>query len=373
MASIEKYEVKTGRTARERTRYRVRYRNPAGRQTDKKGFKTKDEAERFAANLSVAMDRGDYVAPSKGRVTVSSMSSTYLAKKRAMLKVSSFQILEAAWINHVEPVWGTVALNRITPASVELWIAQLSAGQTATERGPLGASTVIRCHEVLAGILDLAVKEKRLASNPARGVELPRKLPKRKIYLTHQQVRAIAAASGHYEALVLTLAYTGMRWGEAAGLLVSAIDFKRRRIMIDRNVVQLGGRFVETTPKNGRARSVPFPPFLTPYLRLAVANKLPTASVFTQPDGKTLRRPTSGGSWLEAAQKATDAPYFTPHDLRHSAASFAISAGANVKAVQRMLGHSSAAMTLDTYADLFEDDLDTVAEALDRVARAAWA
>lgn len=54
----------------------------------------------------------------------------------------------------------------------------------------------------------------------------------------------------------------------------------------------------------------------------------------------------------------------TPHDLRHTAASLAVSVGANVKAVQRMLGHSSAAMTLDVYADLFDDDLDAVAVAL---------
>lgn len=59
-------------------------------------------------------------------------------------------------------------------------------------------------------------------------------------------------------------------------------------------------------------------------------------------------------------------PRITPHDLRHTAASLAISAGANVKAVQRMLGHASAVMTLDTYADLFEDDLGSVAEVLDR-------
>lgn len=59
-------------------------------------------------------------------------------------------------------------------------------------------------------------------------------------------------------------------------------------------------------------------------------------------------------------------PRVTPHDLRHTAASLAISAGANVKAVQRMLGHASAAMTLDVYGDLFDDDLDSVATALDQ-------
>ena len=58
-------------------------------------------------------------------------------------------------------------------------------------------------------------------------------------------------------------------------------------------------------------------------------------------------------------------PRITPHDLRHTAASLSVSAGANVKALQRMLGHVSAAMTLDTYSDLFDDDLDSVADALD--------
>lgn len=66
-----------------------------------------------------------------------------------------------------------------------------------------------------------------------------------------------------------------------------------------------------------------------------------------------------------------DWPRPTLHDLRHTAASLAISAGANVKAVQTMLGHASAALTLDTYADLFPDDLEAVADALDAAVRAA--
>ncbi|WP_419818214.1 tyrosine-type recombinase/integrase [Glaciibacter flavus] len=61
----------------------------------------------------------------------------------------------------------------------------------------------------------------------------------------------------------------------------------------------------------------------------------------------------------------------TTHDSRHTAAALAVSAGANVKAVQRMLGHVSAAMTLDRYSDLFGDDLDPVAEGLDEVSTAA--
>jgi integrase len=85
-----------------------------------------------------------------------------------------------------------------------------------------------------------------------------------------------------------------------------------------------------------------------------------------------LRHPASASGWFIYAVKRAQArdknfPTITPHNLRHTAASLAISAGANVKAVQRMLGHASAAMTLDTYADLFEDDLDDVSERVDAI------
>lgn len=73
--------------------------------------------------------------------------------------------------------------------------------------------------------------------------------------------------------------------------------------------------------------------------------------------------------WLQKALREADLDYLSPHDLRHTAASLAIQSGASVKAVQRMLGHASAAMTLDVYADLFDSDLDDVAARMDE----AWA
>lgn len=77
-----------------------------------------------------------------------------------------------------------------------------------------------------------------------------------------------------------------------------------------------------------------------------------------------LRNRNARRSWFDTAAAAIGEPGLTPHELRHTAASLAVSAGANVKAIQRMLGHASAAMTLDRYADLFDDDLDAVAERL---------
>jgi Phage integrase family len=74
---------------------------------------------------------------------------------------------------------------------------------------------------------------------------------------------------------------------------------------------------------------------------------------------------------LDAAARVIGEAGLTPHELRHTAASLAIKSGANVKAVQRMLGHASAAMTLDRYADLFDDDLDEVADRLDALRAAS--
>lgn len=77
-----------------------------------------------------------------------------------------------------------------------------------------------------------------------------------------------------------------------------------------------------------------------------------------------LRQPHTSKSWFLTGLRTAGIERMTPHDLRHTAASLAVSAGANVKVLQRMLGHKSAAMTLDTYADLFDDDLDNVATLL---------
>src|SRR4051794_10386355 len=76
---------------------------------------------------------------------------------------------------------------------------------------------------------------------------------------------------------------------------------------------------------------------------------------------------------FDQAAAAAGLPGLTPHELRHTAASLAVAAGANVKAVQRMLGHASAAMTLDVYAGLFGDDLDDLADGLDRLHRSGTA
>ena len=110
---------------------------------------------------------------------------------------------------------------------------------------------------------------------------------------------------------------------------------------------------------------MPLPEFLVPSSRASARAKAGMTCCRPGDDGEHLRRPHPTSGWFAKAVTASGIPHATPHDLRHTAASLAVSAGANVKAVQKMLGHASAAMTLDVYADLFSDDLEAVATALD--------
>jgi integrase len=223
----------------------------------------------------------------------------------------------------------------------------------------------LRAHGILAGILDAAVKDRRISSNPARGVVLPRKPKKRHVYLTHKQVENLASQSRQHGTLVRVLAYTGLRWGEAVALKVENVDLTRRRLQVDENAVTVGGEIIVGTPKSHKRRSVPMPRFLVEPMRQLMAGKASNELVFGDGFGHQ-RRPDQRGGWFVGAKKRSGLPPdLTIHDLRHTAASLAIASGANVKAVQRMLGHASAAMTLDVYADLFEDDLDAVSDALD--------
>jgi integrase len=115
------------------------------------------------------------------------------------------------------------------------------------------------------------------------------------------------------------------------------------------------------------------PAFVAAMLEDATHGRPADEPLFTGPAGGVLRGNNFRRRSLDRAAASVGLTGLTPHELRHTAASLAVSAGANVKAVQRMLGHASAAMTLDVYADLFGDDPDQVADRLDATARAAAA
>jgi len=358
MGSVHAYVTDDGK------RYRVVYRKPDNRQTNKRGFRTKKEAELFLASIDIAKAKGEFIDGAAGKATIGALGAIWIST-RGHLKPSTMRTEESAWRVHVEPKWGARSIGGIRHSEVQAWVTALSAEYSAT--------TVKRAHGVLAAILDVAVLDRRLAANVARNIKLPRKLPKRRVYLSHEQVERLAEASSN-PTIVRFLSYTGLRWGELSALRVRDLDMLRGRLKVVENAVAVGSTIAVGTPKTHAARSVAFPKFIGLELARQCEGRSRDDLIFGN-GHDFLRLPHNRTGWFAFALRrcvAADAefPRLTVHDLRHTAASLAISAGANVKAVQRMLGHASAAMTLDTYADLFEDDLDGVAGALER-ARAA--
>lgn len=343
-------------------KWRARYRDAAGKEHSRH-FPRKVDAERWVTVERSKLQRGDWTDPARARITVGELAVAWLDRKLD-LKPSTRARYASIIERHVMPSWRSVPLSAVAYEDVAAWVGRLSASG-------LSGSSVRQCHRVLSLILSDAVRGKRLQSNPAEGVELPRAAKPEKRFLSAAEVARLVDAAGRDGLAVQTLAYTGLRFGELAALRVRRVDLMRRRVEVAEAVTEVNGALVAGTPKTHQRRSVPLPRFLVDQIAPLLAGKGPDDFVFTSSTGAQLRLMNFRRRSFDKAVRQAGLDGLTPHELRHTAASLAIGAGANVKDVQRMLGHASAAMTLDVYAGLFEDSLDGVADRMDAVARAA--
>lgn len=333
-------------------------------------FARKMDAETYRDDTKAKLLRGNFVTETAGNITVEQMYEEWLTQT-AHTADSTRSTREITWETWVSPKWRKTLVRNVKRSAVRTWVSEL------VEDGA-GPATIENAVGVLRLVLGLAVEDKRIAENPATKIKLPPRQHRPRAYLTHEQVWELAEAiDPRYMTLVLFLAYAGLRFGEAAALEVRDLDLLRRRVEVRQQVTEVEGKLSWTPTKGKRRRFVPVPKFLVEPLSVLCQDKTREAQVFTSPKGETLRL----NSWRRRMWNPTidklravdaegvahrDFPDATPHDMRHTAASLAISDGANVKAIQTMLGHKRAAMTLDTYADLFPDDLESVAAAFDR-------
>lgn len=341
MASIEPYQTKAGR------RYMVRYRKPDRRQAAKKGFTTKRDAQLFASTIEVDKSQGTYIDPSAGRTTIHALGKEWL-DGLVHTKPQTKLVYDGAYRNQVVPKFGDMSVAAITTPMIRTWVAAL----TKQYKPP----TVRRAFRVLSSILDLAVDSKMIVSNPASPVRgLPRVGRRKNVYLTYPQVEAAAEHAGRYRLPVYLAAYSGLRWGEIAALDREDVDLSGH-VRVRHTLTQAGDL---STPKNGRERSVGFPAFLRPMLAEAVLAA--DDRLFSD-----MQMPRRDFGWFREMKAAAGLPdALTFHDLRHSAVSFAVQAGASIKLLQEMVGHASAATTLDVYADLIAEDVGAVAARID--------
>jgi len=322
--------------------------------------RTRAEAQRWLDEQTADLVRGDWRDPRSGRVTIGELAETWYATT-ATLKPStrlSYRSLLDAW---VLPRWSSMQVRRTDHGAVAAWSAEVGA-QTS-------ASTCRKVVGVLRSVLELAVRDRRIPSNPAIGVKLPHLPMVEQRFLDAGELEALADAmpTKRDHVLTLLLGWTGLRFGEAAALRVGSIDVLRRRLHITQAVAEVRGQIVHGTPKTHAARSIAVPGFIVPLLAEYLAT-VPRAGL-AFPDAADGPIRVTNWNRRTFTPTANDVSLIPPklrvHDLRHTAASLMIASGAGVKLVQQQLGHRTATLTLDRYAHLFPDDLDALSNALD--------
>lgn len=337
--------------------WRARYRGPDGRERSKT-FRRRIDAERWLRDELGKADRGVWVDPSAGEVTFGEWTVGWL--RGLTLKPKTRAGYESLLRSRVLPRFGSLPLAKITRAEVRAW-------QTEMLEEGLSPARVRQARQVLHAALDQAVVDDLITRNPTERVKPPKVRPRRQLFLTADQVESLAAACEERQpsagALVMLLSWSGLRWGEAVALRWSAVDVGRRRVRVQASATEIGGRLEWGSPKTHETRTVILPRFVMDRLG---TNGEPDELVFCAPKGGPLRTSNFRRDVWHPAVETSGAPGdLVPHDLRDTAASLMISAGASIKAVQRALGHASAAMTLDTYGSLFEEDLEDLADRLE--------
>jgi integrase len=354
-------------------RYDVRVRGTDGKERSRT-FRTKKEAERYERAHHAAIDSGLWIDPRAGRVTLAAWAAEW-QRTVVHLRPKSQKAYDVNLRNHILPALGDCELAKLTPSMLRGWLSDL-AGKEGRGGKPIAAGTVAQAYRTLNRVLATAVDDELIGRNPLRGVKPPRVAPEPMRFLSHDEVASLAAAIDiRYRALVYVAAYTGLRAGELVALRRSHVDVLRRTVTVVEQVQYIGRTHIVSPPKSAAGRrSVALPRLvaheLEGHLR-GLPHEDAEALVFPAPEGGYLHLENFRKRvWLPAVEHAGVGP-LRVHDLRHTCASLAIAAGADVKVLQRMLGHASAALTLDRYSHLMPGQAESVAERLDVLARAA--
>ena len=326
----------------------------------------KESAERWLRDQLTALDRGEWIDPRIRRTTVAEFAERWF-ESTAHLKPKTREGYESLLRVYVVPEFGSWRVSDVNRASVRTWLSRLQSSG-------LSPSRTRQARSALSSILEHAVDAGALRANPARGVKVSGNSDREMLFLDAGQVSRLVDEAERVEkdsgALVLLLAFSGLRWGEAAALRRGRCDLLRSQIHIREAVSEVKGQMHFGETKTGKNRTIVVPGFLRDRLAAhMVTNPADGAEAFVFADSKG--GPLRNSNWRHRVWKPACEASGMPdglriHDLRHTAASLAVSAGANVKAVQRMLGHSTATQTLDRYAHLFTEDLEALADRLDK-------
>jgi len=343
-------------------KYQVRFRDETKRQRSKT-FARKKDAEAFEAKVVTEVKNGTWLDPVIAHVNLEDIWADFYELKQGKKK-NTLTDYENIWRLHLAPRWGRTAVIRINQIEFDKWVISKQ----------LSPQRIGKIHLVMSMLLDHAVKRKNLKHNPlkdALGRRSKANLPTPAVeiatnFLTLNQLMKVAERAGFYKDVILVLGLCGLRWGELVGLQVKDLNVSAGTLTIRRSLVEINGKLEESTTKSHRWRIVHLPAILQSACHRWVFEKTQEDPLFHTQEGTFLRNTNFTRRVFIPALKAAEVKKIRIHDLRHTAASIAISAGATPNMVKEMLGHSDVQLTMRVYAHIFEADREKVAANVDR-------
>ncbi len=335
-------------------RWEARYTAPDGKRKSLYG-KTRQEVAKQLTAILRDQDMGVFVVGE--RQTMEQFLQVWLETMRYQVRRSSWQRYRN-YVRHIVSVLGKVVLAKLTAQQVQMFYTRkLNEGLCST--------TVQTLHVILHHALRDALRLGLVTRNVTDLVQSPRRRHYEVAALSAEQARAfLAAASGdRLEALYVLALTTGMRRGELLALQWQDVDVERGVLQVRGSVQDTGQGFIIAEPKTKQARrQIGLTEGAVGALRRHRARQEAERHmlgpswdttydlVFPNTIGKLMdpealiRR-----SFRSLLQKAR-LPLIRFHDLRHTAATFLLSQGVNVKVVSEMLGHADISTTLRVYA-----------------------
>jgi integrase len=354
-------------------RYQVRYKGPDGTyHTAPMTYPTKRDAEAYLRTIEADVIRQSWRAPVLATEPLGDYGRRIIAQRP--LRPQSRAGYLADWENHVEPFIGAKRVGSITPPDVRAWHADLSEALAArmaevewvsTGGRRDGSAAVARSYRILRMVLNQAVGDGLLAANPCQisGAGTYKK-PKRPTLSPTEVEELAGAVPTRYRALVLVLAWAGLRLGEATELRWRDVDLETLTLNVERAVYPIDGEYVIGEPKSdaGRRR-VSIPASLAVELDEHGPDiRDPDALVFTTRSNRCAY--SAAQTAITRTLRSLGRTDVRVHDLRHTGHTLAAMSGATLADLMERLGHSTVNASM-TYAHSAGDQGRAVAKKLE--------
>lgn len=361
-------------------RWQARYLDERGRpMTGRLTYVTKAEAEAELAGVATDRRRGVYRDHRDTAPEFEAYARSWIESggSRGKLAPSTAALYADLLRTSLVPEFGGLTLDQITAQRVRAWHAAMGreyAAKAATatldghKRVATGETRRRQAYALLRSILGQAVRDgdAGLQLNPATIVGAGQsKSPARPFLSLGDLTRVVEAVPEHIGAALTLALGAHLRVGELVALQRADLDLDSGILVIERQVVRVGGEDVVTGTKTGKVRRVVLPKptldAMTTYLA-ARPKALPRTPLFTTPVGVPLSRTMVQRAWRKATRELELTGYHV-HDVRHLGLTLAAQGGATVAELMQPAGHSTTAAAM-AYQHAAEDREQAVADAL---------